>query len=732
MNVPGRRSGQGRGRRGILIPLVVCVLVVMFILGYFLMQGGSSEYMQTSMVIHGLQANTLALSAFEEARLWVGRRLDPKVVDRALRQALLSAARSDPPLNYPPGDDWLDLTTELKASDGLSGLGADGWGAELKVWLKFYGFRPLWNSASGVLNDPDKNYRHAAFDTKGRCPRDFVGYYTVVANARYGQTIRTFSSTHDIKITEVTPPAPRHAFFQWGPVSEAQYRSDLNTGDGCLFVYPNYAGRVFVRGPYVVNLGSSHANGTGGNNRDQQIVFPESYGDWYRWSLLPPPRDGVSEPVFFSSKDPGRPKRTNRKFGLGLIFNLAASDPGARLVKKQQWWVAAGGKQTFSVHGAPVPGGGMAFSPPAGVVSYLGNDPPEAEAWREYCREVNEQTEADTRWPGLSEGWFISPEGQLYAGIKKASFKRWTFKILFVKFWGYKVSVENRIQAVPYGAFYEDKRDISGAFSLFDFASLVISCITLGTGDFIAAGGEFLWDQFFTALGEEALDSLMRNKMFEDIFNQGPTVADVLDPASIEDKAPNGLFPPGMKHYGRSAAKHYPDLASALGPDGILHLDGGITVEKLDHDAPLTYEGRGWLHHAVEGGADPKLAGGIHTDAPNVDHLTVVVSDVENADQGTSMLEIGGTDNRASFCVDHGLTTRNDLWVRGNYVCIYPNKRLLPATARLRVAYPVSLLAGVDPESESWMSVVASPKIAGFTDSLAIARGGAAMTEPEF
>ncbi|MBI4871742.1 MAG: hypothetical protein HY814_09250, partial [Candidatus Riflebacteria bacterium] len=338
-----------RARRGQLIPMILIALVVMAILGIAVLFTGTSDYAQSALVVYGLKAEQMALSALEEGQAALYEKYNAPVPlpPPAHRVALLDEVRKKSKDQSTVLE--LDLLKDGDVARAVA-VATNSGGRLDAVTAKFYGFRrlkyqvikggtdDLFASELIYYHDPTGNFDKSGLQT----PEDFVGYYTLTAKATYGKISRELSVTHDIKIVDVCPPARQFAAFsfysanpegQGGPPADYS-TDDLNNGGG-LKIFSNGSGRIFVRGPFLIEP-EDFPNGAGGRTPPTCTTFPPEEGltvreGWHGWAAIPAIRDGMLDragwSAFSLAVGPKRPNKgtDTRPFTQDLLGALTGS-----------------------------------------------------------------------------------------------------------------------------------------------------------------------------------------------------------------------------------------------------------------------------------------------------------------------------------------------------------------------------------------------------------------------
>ena len=295
-------------------------------------------------------------------------------------------------------------------------------------------------AGQGATPDPRSQGTPGGSDAKKKeikSVKDYLGYYvlrvTTACGKKSGGLIRfsrkikrDYFFNHDIKLINVAPIAREFATFSYAAtmksaegdmgVPATYYKEDLNKG-GALKIYPYRWGRVFIRGPFIIETegwdegngglfpwnevsGYSDINCNGSDGKFNVANTYPRYNDdvtmtrsgtkvrhaWHGWAFLPAQRAAtVINSLHWSA--PARPLKNDGSFrgSLGdflhsitrygdivdLCSNNANIDPAPTLkltsntdyFKRESRWICAYKKadkynRTFSVIGDPCDGPG--------------------------------------------------------------------------------------------------------------------------------------------------------------------------------------------------------------------------------------------------------------------------------------------------------------------------------------------------------------------------------------
>jgi hypothetical protein len=746
------------------------VLAVFAILGITYQWVGTTQYDQTAQAFYNLKAIHLAQAALEEARGVVYDKVNrppqaaqdrPPEWKEALFKKVDEALSANPTgttdaIVFRGGSEWVDLLGAAglveKAPALARDIGGDAAITECKV--KFYGFRRIPYNKEASTYDKDAYYQDKDVDKDAAAlvPNDAMGYYTIRAAARSRGHVRTLLATHDVKIVNVSPIAPEFALFQALEVKNTTHSdTDLNEG-GAFRVVPRGWGRVFMRGPYTVDIeGLPEGEGGYGPQDPQDASKPVSNAylkthaqrnEWSGWALVPNPRAAVAKRQGLIFERPQcRPKA--RVGGLSTTLQAISSgliglgtDPGVFIPENSVWFtgVKAKSDKEFSLIGDPR--GYFQFSCFRGKkVRLASGGQPQVEAY--WPTDDNPQSgsrlDLDGQFLPLPTGddnWYLLPEANLKARLHAVRLNQVGFN------WRELVSLNWPI-SLRYNVVLHDGRNSPGGVATNVYG--------------------MHWEPVRTRgiLGS-ALDLLIGLSPLTVLVNPALLVFNVLNPSSFFSGSvplgPGGAsgtvakhsLPPNFKGvYARAATRVYRKAARIKsfvdaardGRDARLVLDGVLWArEELKLTRPFQYVGKGILGAKPSGGdagsgpgpggtasQDATITGpivpakrrdeevaesGLAGEQATENYLTLVwQGHAENATGGSQMLSLalasGATLNPSTrdYSFDgtiystHGLKSESgEALILGNYVCGVVNKSRTSASSKIVVDYNQDLL----------------------------------------
>ncbi|MBI4872226.1 MAG: hypothetical protein HY814_11740 [Candidatus Riflebacteria bacterium] len=729
-------------KSGFVFPVVLVSLAIFAIVGMTMMFSGTSEYQQTAVVTHGLVANQLAQGVLEEMRAIVYDRVNDVDPAKAVwRQEVIDAAKSS---GSGTGKLEKDLKAELPESQSMIDAmkGPSGAGAELlEAKVTFHNFHAIRYATKDTYEVDDVYYHFPGLDAKKpEAPnkRDYIGYYNAQVAVRFGKAKKYFAVTHDVKIIDVSPPAREFCVFAFNVFKqehEGYLKECLNKG-GAMHFYSGDAGRMFIRGPYFLDI-SDHPKGVGGHKPEKGMgaAPPDpsfcNTNEWWNWTMLPAPHEGLMGGSF-NNRSPARPDDTS---GTSASFNafgfdLFNGDPGINMPTGQQWFVGnvAWGKTNFSIWGAPDKGRDYIKFPRCLKNKY--NDQGQKTGSEPYEGGLGGLSGGD-------ESSVITCEGDgLIGNYNVAAFKSWEVKIppvVGAKIKHYSVDVDrSKTVNVPYGFRWEKERE--GASGWLSLAIDIISLATIWMGGFGSVATVLM------SVGKATLQGFAAGAMAGMLFPATALPPVGVSAADLMRISEYGYWPTNFKPYTRCAVRAYKTLPEAMtAPDQPLLLDGVVMVDNLQMDQTLNYRGKGILSCFTSGteNFDAKLAGGIKR-ASDDSHATVVFMNSADPLSTEAMLtlgNVGSTDgNDASFMVAGAIMpTGANTVINGNLVCLALNKKHIPDSASLDVFYDTARLTSAEKggtyDAKAWIIPAVSPKISGFTDRFTVTSTGAITGE---
>jgi hypothetical protein len=335
-------------RRGSAIAVVTIVLLIVASLGATFLYTSRGAYRATAQAAYRLRLQIFMVSALDEARARLFQLTTPGarglvIPDAGLRDMILEKipspeepleAGSQDHVDSPPdlsvvnfkvpldlynGQDVLWASQAIAFADVPEGASEAGEVQILEAQARIHGFQQIWYEDSGGFPKVTDYYQQIdPFKDSQTFHRDYTGYCTITIHARLKtkqlSLERKIQVTHDIKVTDLRPPARDFVLFSYHPTVGDKERifDALNKGGhndtgpfdpkkpptGRLVLYPNGIGRVYIRGPYVM-LTEGHTDGLGGKAPKSGPSYPQGgYPDWGGFSQVPGPR-GIVLPARF-------------------------------------------------------------------------------------------------------------------------------------------------------------------------------------------------------------------------------------------------------------------------------------------------------------------------------------------------------------------------------------------------------------------------------------------------
>ncbi|MBI4859983.1 MAG: hypothetical protein HY815_06930 [Candidatus Riflebacteria bacterium] len=725
-------------RAGMIIPIVLVVLIVMAILGVVLMFSSSSEYSQSALVAYGVRARELALAALEEANAAVYDKVNwnggaaPEWRDDLFTQAKAKADANDRTTFFPKNLLTLNLvprSVRVASSSGGEIRSAD---------VEFLGFKRMAYASTDTFlqdsiyyHDPDQKLDLASDANGVKAPQEYTGYYRVKVAARYGRVTRTVSQIHDVKIVQTVPPARDFALFSFlptnpgqqnGPPDDRYANEDLNRGGACkVFAYGK--GRVFVRGPFILESEGNPGGNGGVRPRSSSSYFQRK---WWTWQLIPSTRDGIvtraGPPLINFGVPPARPDRTSRnRWIVGIFTNLfgglgelLGDDPGWYILDGQQWYCETRDPdpKSFSVTGDPFAGNPVMYR---GVLTlHDGNN-------RNPVRDAEGDLTPNWRLPDQAPGddearWVVEPEGGLIGKYNVVKYSYSTYG------WGlyekYRVSRVG-VTAARFGAHWEKKYEQSYWNRFFsDLFQAGTMMMFLGGAGLVAIPG--LAPMALGALtipGPVVLATLGAMIGMSLTGSTGFTNLGSVNVADLKD-----VFPPDFRIVARCVTRRYPKLKDlrSVTTGNPVRLDGIVALDDLSCDRAFRYTGKGYLY-SDEPTAPPKLTAPISPVAapPSDDYLTLYYGGgTDQPYQGSAMMEMkaaasGDSTVVGSVYATQGVKPQGSVQIVGNMSCGFVNKAQIPDASALQVHYRFDTLRPADRavfRNGSWHAVAISQR----------------------
>lgn len=711
-------------RSGMVIPMVVICLVVMAILGVVLIGNATSQYMQTAKVAASLKVREVLLAGLEEAQALAYDRLN-----RPPRPPAPGAAAPPLPIWHTEllaaiqrsGDAPRGVLVrhDLKAENLLprtmaiaSALGC----AITSASVELLGFKRLSVDSRGLFEDgriyyrdPDRVLDPPEQDAKFTPVKEWIGSLRVRLTVRWDRTQRTMSRVSDVKVIDVSPVAREFALFSFlsssrqqdnGPGTDDYYKQDLRQG-GPVRLFAHAAGRIFVRGPFLVDT-VGFPRGQGGPSPPRsQSYWPIVENEWWGWSTIPANHDGLmtrSGPAIVNlGMPPMRPDSSaSTRWFVGLVTGRLGSawvdwfndDPGHYILDRQRWYCEStdSDRSIFSVWGDPKNG---RMEPFRGVLVYYpenrrrnrpGDTSPPADSRRLYLgNSINRPTHENERW-------VIEPEGGLYATYNVVDYHGWNW-IADIK-QAYELAQRGQVVG-KLGLHWERRYTLSWVRQF--VTDLLRGGVIIGPFHLIPA-------MLIPRHVAESLAVTLASWVGVDWSGRN-TLTDV---ARFTPDSLANAFPPGYRPPARTVTRRYPrlqDLVVRLRQQPML-LDGVLQFEDMSCNRPIAYVGRGMFYS--EQRTAPSLTAPIsppaHPDPSS--YLTVHhEGPVQQAHGGAAMLNLraagaGQTVNAAIYATQ-GVKPAVPITLNGNLTCGYLNKAQIPGSARLDITYQPPTATGL-------------------------------------
>jgi len=576
-------------RKGIVVPLVIASLTLLFILILVLSRGSSDAYRQTALIHHRTHARFMAMAAIEEGHDILWNLLSNPLKAGKERIELMGSVLGG-------GEFEIDLLPKMKFSKSLergqkksSSAKKTAITALIEATARFHDFRLIRYSAGEAYRSPTAFYVSPDGEAGGKPSAgeqgthpDFFGFVTFTVKAQHGIVTKTVQESRPVKIVDMTPMGKEYAVFEMEP-SQSQ---SLNEGEG-FYVEGNDDGRIRMIGPYLLDVEGKPDGEAMGRGRYQDSVGGYSYPDWAgdKWfddSFVPGPK-GLSTCPWFGTNG-GRPVMKSglcatipipiplpccpHPLALPVDYVAQFANPAS-----QEWvsGVIEKDTQNFSLHGVD---GDTRFK---GLIYQRGGKYEEA--------------------MGITEDWDPEKGEEVrHEGVIIGNYQ--THKIRTIR-------MMITIPATPpdymcaYTWFGGEGSPVQDIYALkgdeepeVDWAGVLISGILDVAGGLTTAGSTAFKAGGMQAYGAIA-KSIGQQLVAQAILNpNGTTVGDgsSLNPDTI----PN-TFPSGFRMIHRAAVRRFATMDEALWKKRKLLLDGVFWVDDLTTNKDLKYIGKGTL-----------------------------------------------------------------------------------------------------------------------------------------
>jgi hypothetical protein len=585
-----KKTRQENQRKGIVVPLVISSLTLLFILILVLSRGSSDAYRQTALIHHRTHARFMGMAAIEEGHDVLWNLLSNPLKAGKERVELLGSVLGG-------GEFEIDLLPKLKYSKTLeqgqkkSNTSKDSPITALyEASARFHDFRLIRYSAGEAYRTPTAFYTSPDGEAGGKASAgeqgthpDFFGFVTFTVKAQHGIVTKTIQETRPVKIVDMTPMGKEYAVFEMEP-SQSQ---SLNEGEG-FYVEGNDEGRIRMIGPYLLDVEGKPDGEAMGWMQWQDSVGGYSYpgwaGDkWYDDAFVPSPK-GLSTCPFFGTNG-GRPAMKSGGsvavtpyIPLPCCPNLLALpvDYVAQFANPaSQEWVSGTlekDTQNFSLQGVD------------GDVHFKGLLYQRAGKYEEAM--------------GITEDWDPEKEEEIrHEGVIIGNYQTHKIRTIRVTFpiqaWAVTLYI------CVYTWFGGEGSPVQDIYALkgdeepeIDWAGVVIGGLLDVAGGLSAAGSAGWAAGGMQAVGVAA-KSVGQQLVAQAVLNpQGTTVGDgtSLNPDTI----PN-TFPSGFRMIHRAAVRRFATLDEALWKKRKLLLDGVFWIDDLNTNKDIKYIGKGTL-----------------------------------------------------------------------------------------------------------------------------------------
>ncbi len=682
MLIPGDFPDASPSRGAQALVVAVVFLVVMAILGISVLTSSSGGYSAVARAAYSHKSTFLCEATAEEAAsamyLALSMPLGGTTLSESTRRSFTETRRSLL-RKFLGGAGGGVLEVDLLSKGMLSvspRLAAFFKGEIVEARARLWGFRPLKYTPDGLFSKEEIYYRDPDGlldpDTKPvELPRDFVGYCTIDVKVACRGVESSESFTYDVKIVNQSPPAREFVLFAYGytdpkanPSLPQDYAArDLN-GGGSLQIYGNRWGRIFVRGPYMIET-EGFSDGTSGGYASPwgkrvggRPVAAVSYPNtcypsskkrwwWHEWALVPALRAATVNHQFMPA--PARPFRRECFVQGSLLKTLGMINPlqlgwdyiaqhygiedlGAYIEPSVSpawycaWKDAAAPWRGFSILGDPasVKDEVYGFSMFRGVMGrYVPVDRERPEKGLRF-RPLQEYVTPTGNWsfvPAPPEEdepeenlYAIQPEGLLIGKCRIASFRTRDWAVIGK----YYVEVDDEKEILyPYGLRWEYLHKMKWWRLLGRFVSAlglgVLTIATAGTAGFAVGALSRVVafaSSYYGSVAAVTLTGALIGAWGSGALHGG---------GQVSGAVPWRYYPPMFKPYERAVVRRVHSLESLVPPrpdrgDPLL-LCGIYGVDSLRSDTPFFYRGKGMIVCTAGGGADgaapaarPKIA----------------------------------------------------------------------------------------------------------------------------
>ncbi|MCO4783554.1 MAG: hypothetical protein KC646_14605 [Candidatus Cloacimonetes bacterium] len=718
------KSNKLLSKDGMVIPMVLGAITVLFILIISMLQASSNTAMQTSVINHSVHTRFMARAAMEEMHVIAYEMLCDPRKPTALKKSL-EIIKSV----YGGGNYELDLLDKLQFSSRLESKQTKTKSSNSKKKSKkrykvtisearatFHDFSHILYNSLGLYKDPNPFY--ASPDMEGGVPsagpsgshQDFYGFLTYKVTVQHGPVEKTLSQTKSVKLVNMKPMGRKYVVYEMDPAQG----KDLNEGEG-FYIYGNEKARIKMIGPYNLEVGginnglTSVGGGFGGgafswsgsdNDASGKILsYPiKDEGAWWDAAFVPPPKQ---LPTCNLWVDAGRLSGSKGGAAIAVGFpcigiGLGTDQQG--MATPQSWshkWNSAKlepDEQNFSLTGRP-----GEFSGFKGLL-YKPGDP------------------MDQPMGVTEEGvWDPEPKTEIrHEGNIIGKYKIHKLVKIAYQFW-----VTIGVVPVPFTAhtwFGNGEEDLESYYAFQGDEEPKVNVMMAIIGDAIGAVGSY-GVSGFADMAKNAVTQIsgsgglmgMVNSIFGDKTGFGGFDGKVTGPADI-----NKYFPSGFRPINRAAVRRFPNLQTAFWKKNKFLMDGVFWIDEVKAKRDFKYMGKGYIATSdgfVSQSAEVK---GVRPDKKDRDYLSFFI---ESSNPGGDAFKIDAPEIIASIYSRNGVNPRKDGFnLVGNMISSNIFKENLEHD--MNVIYNVDKLALDEEEYSSWMVMSLSPKIDAFSQTM--------------
>lgn len=714
------KSNKLISKDGMVIPMVLGAITVLFILIISMLQASSNTAMQTSVINHSVHTRFMARAAMEEMHVITYEMLCDPRKPTALKKSLEVIKTV-----YGGGSYDLDLLDKLQFASRLESKQTKTKSSNskkkskkkykitiLEARAQFHDFSHILYNSLGLYQQPGPFY--ASPDMEGGVPsagpsgshQDFYGFITYKVTVQHGPVEKTLSQTRSVKLVNMKPMGRKYVVYEMDP---AQNKS-LNDGEG-FYIFGNNEGRIRMLGSYRLDVGGINSGLTSvdggfgggafswsGSDNDEAgkiLSYPlEGDGVWWDPAYVPPPKQlptcnlWVDAGRLSGSKGGGAVALGFPCIGIGIGTDQQGMATPASFSHKWNSAKVKPDEQNFSLTGRP--GNFSAFK---GLL-YKPGDPMDQPM-------------------GVTEDGIFEPEEKTeirHEGNIIGNYKIHKLTKIAYQFWiGY-------VPVTAHAWFGMGEEDFQAIYALQGDKEPKVNVLMAIIGDAIGAVGSY-GVTGFAGMAKNAVSQIsgsgglmgMVNGIFGDKTGFGAFDGKVVGPADI-----NKYFPTGFRPINRAAVRRFPNLQASFWKKNKFLMDGVFWIDEVKAKKDFKYIGKGYIATSdgfVSQGATVK---GVGPDKKDRDHLNFFI---ESSNPGGDPFKIDSKEIIASIYSRNGILPNKDGFnLFGNMISSNIFKENLEHD--MNVVYDNNKLALDEEEYSSWMVMSLSPKIDAFSQTM--------------